>query len=58
MSEFINYLTDEEIREVHADLDRCKRAIEGDDISAIHGAIKDLEKSSYKIAEVMYKDVS
>jgi molecular chaperone DnaK len=58
LSEFINYLTDEEIREVHADLDRCKRAIEGDDISAIHTAIKNLEKSSYKIAEVMYKDVS
>ena len=58
LSEFINYLTDEEIRAVHADLDRCKRAIEGDDLSAIHGAIKNLEKSSYKIAEVMYKDIS
>ena len=58
LSEFINYLTDEEIRAVHADLDRCKRAIEGDDLSAIHSAIKNLEKSSYKIAEVMYKDVS
>lgn len=58
LSEFINYLTDEEIREVHADLDRCKRAIEGDDLTAIHAAIKNLEKSSYKIAEVMYKDVS
>jgi molecular chaperone DnaK len=58
LSEFINYLTDEEIREVHADLDRCKRSIEGDDRSAILSAIKNLEKSSYKIAEVMYKDVS
>jgi len=58
LSEFINYLTDEEIREVHADLDRCKRANEGDDVAAIHAAIKNLEQSSYKIAEVMYKDVS
>ncbi|NUN14609.1 MAG: molecular chaperone DnaK [Myxococcales bacterium] len=58
LSEFINYLTDEEIRLVHSDLDRCKRAAEGDDYEEIRQAIRSLEKSSYKIAEVMYRDIS
>jgi len=57
LTEFINYLTDEEIQQINEDLEKCKRSLEGEDPHLIRNAIKNLERSSYKIAEVMYRDV-
>ncbi|HOI12011.1 MAG TPA: Hsp70 family protein, partial [Myxococcota bacterium] len=56
LEEFLNYLTDEEIARIHEDLDHCRRARGGTDTNAIIAAIKNLEKSSYRIAELMYRD--
>jgi len=56
LEEFLNYLTDEEIARIHEDLDHCRRARGGADTAAIIAAIKNLEKSSYRIAELMYRD--
>jgi len=58
LEEFLNYLTDEEIAQIHADIENCRRARAGDDASAIVAAIKALEKSSYRIAELMYREAS
>ncbi len=57
MDEFINYLTDDEIQQINEDLERCKNVSEGDDPHAIRQALNSLERSSYKIAEIMYRDV-
>jgi molecular chaperone DnaK len=58
LSEFMTYLTDEEISQVHTDIDGCRRAMDGNDVDTLQNAIRQLEKSAYRIAEVMYKDVS
>lgn len=58
LGEFMTYLTDEEVQQIHTDLDRCKAASEGSDLEALKSAIRHLEQSAYRIAEVMYKDVS
>jgi len=58
LEEFLNYLTDEEIARIHTDLEACRKARNGNDPAAIIAAIKDLEKSSYRIAELMYRDAS
>jgi molecular chaperone DnaK len=58
LEEFLNYLTDEEIARIHADLEACRKARNGNDPAAIIAAIKNLEKSSYRIAELMYRDAS
>ncbi|OQC38603.1 MAG: Chaperone protein DnaK [Deltaproteobacteria bacterium ADurb.Bin058] len=56
LNEFLHYLTDDERRLIHDDLENCRRARSGNDMSAIITAIKNLEKSSYRIAELMYRD--
>ncbi|MBM4398396.1 MAG: molecular chaperone DnaK, partial [Deltaproteobacteria bacterium] len=58
LEEFLNYLTDEEIARIHMDIDACRRARAANDSTAILNAIKALEKSSYRIAELMYRDAS
>lgn len=58
LEEFLHYLTDEEIAQIHADIEACRRARSGNDPAAILAAIKALEKSSYRIAELMYRDSS
>jgi molecular chaperone DnaK len=58
LAEFINYLTDSEIRRINEDLENCKEALETDDSGNIQRAIHRLETSSYRIAEIMYKDIS
>lgn len=58
LEEFLNYLTDEEIAQIHADIEACRRARAGEDPAAILQAIKALEKSSYRIAELMYREAS
>ncbi|HPB50170.1 MAG TPA: molecular chaperone DnaK [Myxococcota bacterium] len=56
LEEFMNYLTDDEVAAINADLEACRRTRNGSDASAIIQAIKNLEKSSYRIAELMYRD--
>ncbi len=58
LSEFMSYLTDEEVERIHADIEVCRRAMDGNDIEALNESIQQLEKSAYRIAEVMYRDVS
>lgn len=58
LEEFLNYLTDEEIAKVQADADNLRRAMSSDDSAEILGAVKVLEKSSFAIAELMYKETS
>jgi molecular chaperone DnaK len=58
LEEFLNYLTDDEIARIHEDLENCRRARSGSDSQVIIAAIKNLEKSSYRIAELMYRDAS
>ena len=57
LAEFINYLTDSEIRRINEDLEACKEALESDDQDAINKMMRRLESSSYRIAEIMYKDM-
>ena len=58
LAEFINYLTDSEIRRINEDLELCKDALSGEDNDKIQKAMHRLESSSYRIAEIMYKDMS
>jgi len=58
LAEFINYLTDSEIRRINEDLEAAKEALETDDFDRIQKAMHRLETSSYRIAEIMYKDMS
>jgi len=56
LEEFLNYLSDDEVAAINSDLEACRRARGGSDVAAIVQAIKNLEKSSYRIAELMYRD--
>jgi len=56
LEEFMNYLTDDEVAAINADLEVCRRARNGSEVPQIVQAIKNLEKSSYRIAELMYRD--
>lgn len=56
LEEFLNYLTDDEVAAINADLEACRRARNGSEVTLIVQAIKNLEKSSYRIAELMYRD--
>ena len=58
LQEFGSYLTDEEIDEIRKDIERTRRAVESADLDDISHAVKILEKSSYRIADGMYRDVS
>jgi len=58
MAEFQSYLTQEERDQIEADMEKCRDALEGDDEDKIKEAMLALEKSSYRIAEVMYKDLA
>jgi len=58
LAEFINYLTDSEIRRINEDLEAAKEALETEDFDRIQKAMHRLETSSYRIAEIMYKDMS
>jgi molecular chaperone DnaK len=57
IGELGSYLTDDEAKQIRRDLDRCKKALETDNVDVIAAALEQLEHSSYRIAEVMYKDV-
>ena len=56
--EFESYLTDEEVSAIRSDLAKCRDTLDDDQLDEIQGAMLELEKSSYRIAEVMYRDLS
>jgi len=58
LTEFANYLTEEEIQRIQLDVDRVRSAAATTSISDLRGALKALERSSFRITEVMYKDFS
>jgi molecular chaperone DnaK len=57
LGELDTYLTDEEKKKIERDLERCRKALEGDDPDVMQLALEQLERSSYRIAEVMYEEV-
>ncbi len=56
--EFESYLTDEEVATIRSDLASCRDVLDDDKFEEIQSAMLELEKSSYRIAEVMYRDLS
>ncbi len=58
LTELSNYLTEAELVQIRDDLDRARRTMEGGSIDALREALKQLERSSFRITEVMYKDFS
>ncbi len=58
LAEFQSYLTQEEREQIERDMERCRDALDADDESKLKDAMIGLEKSSYRIAEVMYKDLA
>jgi molecular chaperone DnaK len=55
---FETYLTDEETAKIRSDLIKCRDALDDDALDAIKKTMYDLENSSYRIAEVMYRDLT
>jgi molecular chaperone DnaK len=58
MAEFHTYLTQEEREQIEGDMEKVRLALEGDDEDKLKEAMLGLEKSSYRIAEVMYRDLA
>lgn len=58
LMEFSSYLTDDEVQQIRRDIDRCRRALESEEIEGIQMALQNLERSSGRIADVMYGEVS
>jgi molecular chaperone DnaK len=58
LQEFSNYLTEEETEQIKIDIARCREASAGAEKDQLEAAIGELEKSAYRIADVMYQDVS
>ena len=58
LAEFGSYLTDDEVEDIKRDVLRTRKAIESENLEEIRYAVKQLERSSYKIADGMYRDVS
>jgi molecular chaperone DnaK len=55
LTEFVNYLTDEELEQITRDLQTARGALETDHPDDVRSAMGRLEKSSYRIAEVVYQ---
>ena len=58
LAESANYLTEGELNQIRSDLEGARRASETTDLNKITSALRDLEKSAFRITEVMYKDFS
>ncbi len=56
LDELANYLTESELSQIRADLDLARRNEETGDQEMIREALKELERSSFRLTEVMYKD--
>ena len=55
LTEFVNYLTDEELEQITKDMQEARAALDTDAQDRVRSAMAQLEKSSYRIAEVMYQ---
>jgi molecular chaperone DnaK len=58
LMEFSSYLTDEEVQQIRRDVDRCRRSLETDEVETITLSLQNLERSSARIADVMYSEVT
>ncbi len=58
LAESANYLTESELNQIREDLENARRAVETTDQGRIQAALKELEKSAFRITEVMYKDLA
>jgi molecular chaperone DnaK len=58
LAEFQSYLTQEERQKIEEDMESCRQALDGDDEGKLRESMLALEKSSYRIAEVMYKNLA
>ena len=56
LAESANYLTETELGQIRADLENARRSIDSADLYRIQQVLKELEKSAFRITEVMYKD--
>jgi molecular chaperone DnaK len=57
LKEFRSYLTDDEVAQIQRDIEKTRQAMLGDDLLSLEQGIANLEKSAYRIADVMYQDV-
>ncbi len=58
LTELSNYLTETELLQIRDDLARARTTMEAGGMDALREALKQLERSSFRITEVMYKDFS
>lgn len=56
LNELSHYLTEGELVQIRDDLDLARRTTAGGDIETLRESLKQLERSSFRITEVMYKD--
>ncbi len=56
LTELVNYLTEAELVQIRDDLDVSRRSVEAGNVEQVREALKQLERSSFRITEVMYKD--
>ena len=56
LTELANYLTEAELVQIRDDLDLSRRSVESGSAEQVREALKQLERSSFRITEVMYKD--
>jgi molecular chaperone DnaK len=58
LAESANYLTESELAQIRVDLEEGRRATESADMGRMGNALRELEKSAFRITEVMYKDLA
>ncbi len=58
LAESANYLTESELAQIRVDLEEGRRATESADMGRMGSALRELEKSAFRITEVMYKDLA
>ena len=58
LAESANYLTESELAQIRVDLEEGRRATESADMTRMANALRELEKSAFRITEVMYKDLA
>ncbi len=56
LAESANYLTESELGQIRMDLEVARRAADAADVQLIQNALRELEKSAFRITEVMYRD--
>jgi molecular chaperone DnaK len=57
LADSVQYLTEAELAQIRTDLEMARRISEQSDVTAMQNALKELEKSAFRITEVMYRDL-